>query len=66
MSYIKCPYCNHSDGNDDIVIDKKIIDMDNTSCEIIVTKECDICGKHYNVKRIFNLDYEQLDIEDEF
>lgn len=38
MSYIKCPYCNKSDGNDDKILNRKIIYADNTDCEISTEK----------------------------
>ena len=47
MAYVKCPFCNHSDGNDDVTIYRNIDYMDNTSCQITETKQCDICGKKY-------------------
>lgn len=60
MSYIRCPYCGRSDGNDDMDIKREIISMDATSCQIVVEKECDICGRHYSVERYFKLQYERL------
>lgn len=60
MAYIKCPYCNHSDGNDDITIYRNIDYIDNTECTITETKQCDICGKKYYVEKHFKFDYEKL------
>lgn len=45
MSYIRCPYCNQSDGNDDKIVNKRIEVLYDTECQIVVTKKCDICQK---------------------
>lgn len=63
MSYIKCPYCYKSDGNDDVELEKEVVFMDNTECQIKVRKQCDICGKTYYVLRNFKFTYEQLEID---
>lgn len=60
MSYIRCPYCNQSDGNDDKIVNKKIEVLYNTECQIVVTKKCDICQKEYDVLKVFDLRYEEL------
>lgn len=57
--YCKCP-CGKSDGNDDILIDQAISTADQTECEIISKKQCDICGKIYCVKAVYKFAYEQL------
>ena len=38
MSYIHCHYCGKSDGNDDIILNKEIIYMNNSDCEISIKK----------------------------
>lgn len=60
MSYIRCPYCNQSDGNDDKIINKRIEVLYDTECQIVVTKKCDICQKEYDVLKVFDLRYEEL------
>lgn len=60
MSYIRCPYCNQSDGNDDKIVNKRIEVLYDTECQIIVTKKCDICQKEYDVLKVFDLRYEEL------
>lgn len=60
MSYIRCPYCNQSDGNDDKIVNKRIEVLYVTECQIVVTKKCDICQKEYDVLKVFDLRYEEL------
>lgn len=60
MSYIRCPYCNQSDGNDDKIVNKRIEVLYDTECQIVVTKKCDICQKGYDVLKVFDLRYEEL------
>lgn len=60
MSYIRCPYCNQSDGNDDKIVNKRIEILYDTECQIVVTKKCDICQKEYDVLKVFDLRYEEL------
>ena len=60
MRYVKCPYCEHSDGNDDIEISKEIIRQDNSECVILQVMECDICGKTYQVETTYEFKYERL------
>lgn len=60
--YIKCP-CGQSDGNDDIIIDRKIQSpfWEREDMIITETRECDICHKPYKVKRFFKFKYETED-----
>lgn len=60
MSYIRCPYCNQSDGNNDKIVNKRIEVLYDTECQIVVTKKCDICQKEYDVLKVFDLRYEEL------
>ncbi len=60
MEYIRCPYCGRSDGNDDKVLSRKIIYADYTDCEISIEKQCDICGKIYEVIAKYKFSYEKL------
>lgn len=60
ISYIRCPHCGKSDGNDDIVLDKQIIDMNYSDCIISTVKQCDICGKKYEVITEYKFSYESL------
>ena len=60
MGYVRCPYCGKSDGNDDIVLNKRIIYMDHENCEIAIEKQCDICGKKYEVIAEYKFSYEKL------
>ena len=60
ISYVRCPYCGKSDGNDDIVLDKQIINMNYSECKISMIKQCDICGKKYEVLAEYKFSYEQL------
>ena len=64
MRYVKCPYCEHSDGNDDIEISKEIIRQDNSECVILQVMECDICGKTYQVETTYGFKYERLVVDD--
>lgn len=61
MSYIRCPYFGKSDGNDDIILNKEIIYMNNSDCEISIKKQCDICGKKYMVIANYKFSHEKLD-----
>ena len=49
ISYVRCPHCGNSDGNDDIILSKEIIYMNASDCQISVKKQCNICGKTYEV-----------------
>ena len=60
MEYIRCPHCGRSDGNDDKVLSKKIIYADYTDCEISTEKQCDICGKIYEVIAKYKFSHEKL------
>ena len=62
--YCKCP-CGKSDGNDDILIDQSINVINQTECEIVSKKQCEICGKIYYVKTVYKFAYEQLVNADE-
>ena len=57
--YCKCP-CGKSDGNDDVLIERTIGIADQTECEIISKKQCDICGKIYYVRTMYKFAYEQF------
>ena len=65
--YVKCPYCNLSDGNDDKVVGKRIEILYDTECQVVVTKRCDICQKEYKVLKVFDLRYEKYydDLDDD-
>jgi hypothetical protein len=54
-----CPFCGHSDGNDDEIIKKEINYMNNEECQIDIIKECDICRKKYKVEKTFTKSYEK-------
>lgn len=60
MGYVKCPYCGKSDGNDDVILEKEIIDMNYSECKISMIKQCDICGRKYEVLAEYKFSYEQL------
>ncbi len=60
MGYIKCPFCGHSDGNDDKIIKQEVIYANNSDCQISIEKECDICGKKYEVIAEYKFSYEKL------
>ena len=60
MEYIRCPHCGRSDGNDDKVLSRKIIYADYTDCEISTEKQCDICGKIYEVISKYKFSHEKL------
>ena len=60
ISYIRCPHCGKSDGNDDIVLNKQIVDMNYSECQISIIKQCDICGKKYEVLAEYKFSHEQL------
>ena len=60
INYTRCPHCGRSDGNDDIILNRKIICADYTDCEIITEKQCDICGKKYEVVTNYKFLYEKL------
>ncbi len=60
MGYIKCPFCRHSDGNDDKILKQEVIYANNSDCQISIEKECDICGKKYEVIAEYKFSYEKL------
>lgn len=60
MTYIKCPYCCKSDGNNERVVFRRILYVDNIECVIVEAKECDICGKRDYVEKNYKFDYERL------
>lgn len=57
---MKCPHSSKSDGNDDIVLNKKIIYMNYSQCEFSIEKQCDICGKKYEVIFAYKFSHEKL------
>lgn len=60
MGYVRCPFCGRSDGNDDKIIKQDIIDINNSDCQISIEKQCDICGKKYEVVSEYKFSYERL------
>lgn len=60
MGYVRCPFCGRSDGNDDKIIKQDIIDINNSDCQISIEKQCDICGKQYEVIAEYKFSYERL------
>ncbi len=60
MGYVRCPFCGRSDGNDDKIIKQDIIDINNSDCQISIEKQCDICGKKYEVIAEYKFSYERL------
>ena len=60
MGYVRCPFCGRSDGNDDKIIKQDIIDINNSDCQISIEKQCDICGKKYEVVAEYKFSYERL------
>lgn len=60
INYVRCPHCGKSDGNDDIILNKEIIYMDTSDCQISVKKQCDICGKIYEVIAEYKFSHEML------
>lgn len=60
MGYVRCPHCGKSDGNDDIILNRKTIYADYTGCEIITEKQCDICGKKYKVVTNYKYSHEKI------
>ena len=48
---LSCPFCGHTDGNDDEIIEKEINYMNDEECQIDIIKECDICEKNIRLKR---------------
>ena len=38
MGYIRCPFCGHSDGNDDKIIKQEVIYANNSDCQISMKK----------------------------
>lgn len=59
MQHVQCPYCGKSDGNDDKVLNRKIICADYANCEISEEKQRDICGKKYEVVTNYKFSYEK-------
>lgn len=57
--YAFCPNCGLSDGADDTIIEYKIINYSYNSAEILETKVCDICHKHYGVLKHYNFVFEE-------
>lgn len=60
MGYVRCPFCGRSDGNDDKIIKQDIIDINNSDCQISIEKQCDICGKKYEIVAEYKFSYERL------
>lgn len=60
MGYVRCPFCGRSDGNDDKIVKQDIIDINNSDCQISIEKQCDICGKKYEVIAEYKFSYERL------
>lgn len=60
MQHVQCPYCGKSDGNDDKVLNRKIICADYANCEISEEKQCDICGKRYEVVTTYIFSHQEL------
>ena len=60
MAYVRCPFCGRSDGNDDKIIKQDIIDINNSDFQISIEKQCDICGKKYEVVAEYKSSYERL------
>lgn len=57
---LKCFYCGKSDGNDDIIVNREVVYINETECQINETKQCDICGKKYTIEKHFSLEYERF------
>lgn len=51
-------FCRHSDGNDDKILKQEVIYANNSDCQISIEKECDICGKKYEVIAEYKFSYE--------
>ncbi len=60
MRYMQCPHCGKSDGNDDVILNRKIVCANYTDCEISTEKQCDICGKTYEVITKYKFSHEEL------
>lgn len=60
MYYASCPQCGLSNGNDDHIIFTQLISNNYSEAEIIVTKQCNICGKIYKIKKQYNFAYEEI------
>ena len=60
MYYATCPQCGLSDGKNDYIISTQLTYNDYNGAEIIVTKQCDICGKIYKVRKQYNFFYEEV------
>lgn len=60
--YIRCD-CGKSDGNDDQIISRKIVDTAYNGEETIILEErqCDICLNKYRVLMHYKLNYEEID-----
>ncbi len=56
-NWVKCS-CGKSDGNDDKIIKKEINNVYYDTCELIITKQCDICGKEYKILKMYKFDWE--------
>ena len=58
MFTAKCPYCHQSDGNDDLIINRRLVYADYSSAEVVETRLCDICNKTYECSKKYKFDYE--------
>ena len=63
MYRAKCPYCGQSNGKDDIVLGKEIVECNHERCKILVKKLCDICNRIYSVEMNYDFDYEELSFD---
>lgn len=60
--YMTCPICGLSDGNDDKILSRRVIDMSYNGGELTILEErkCDICQRIYGVRMHYALKYEEL------
>lgn len=61
--YSRCVFCNQSDGNDDLVVDRYIVSplFLGNEIEVEEKRKCDICQNIYKVKMIYAFKYEVVD-----
>lgn len=60
MRYIKCP-CGHTDGHDDQVICRHIVDIDYNGENLTMeeVRVCDVCYQKYRVLIHYKFQYEE-------
>lgn len=56
-----CPHCGLNDkGNDDIILEQRVIDISGADLTLFERRVCDICAKVYTLHRMYEHKYDVL------